>query len=167
MKILGAFLIIGVCWMFGVDFYKSNYKKLEFAKGLFAGMEYLKSEITYTCDLLGESLQKASSFSGVAGKFFESIAFSLEKKGTSTQIAFEENELYLAQNANNETYLLTKDLILQLGEKDCENQEKMLESYLSKLSLIIKKQEEFCQKECTMFKKTGAIAGLGIVVLLI
>ena len=167
MKILGALLIIGACWRIGTDFYKSNCKKLEFARGLFSAMEYLKSEITYTCDLLGNSVLKAADFSGSAAEFVKNLGMSLSQNGVTTQDAFEENKQILVKNANNETILITKDLILQLGEKDYESHEKMFESYLEKLSSIINKLEIFCQKECTVFKKTGAIIGLGIVVLLI
>ena len=64
MKIIGAFIIIGVCWMIGADYYKSNMKKLAFIKGLFDGVEFLRSEIVYSCEFLGESLLKSAVFSG-------------------------------------------------------------------------------------------------------
>lgn len=167
MKIIGAFIIIGVCWMIGADYYKSNMKKLAFIKGFFDGVEFLRSEIVYSCDFLGESLLKSAVFSGEAAEFMRNIGSELNEKGVSTKEAFEKNESLLRKNVNNEEYLLIKDMFLQLGEKDCENQEKMIDGFLEKLLKIIDRQSNFCQKECVMLKKTGAVVGVGIAVLLI
>ena len=167
MKILGAIIIVCSCWILGVDFYKSNISKLEFAKGLYDGAEYLKSEIVYSCDLLGESLLKSAAFSGCAAEFIELTGKELVKKGVSTEDAFKKTKTILAKSTNKDIYLLTKDLFLQLGEKDCDNQGKLLDGYLERLAAFIKKQSDFCEKECVVFKKTGLIAGIGIVVLLI
>ena len=95
------------------------------------------------------------------------IGSELNEKGVSTKEAFEKNESLLRKNINNEEYLLIKDMFLQLGEKDCENQEKMIDGFLEKLLKIIDRQSNFCQKECVMLKKTGAVVGVGIAVLLI
>ena len=167
MKIFGAVLIIFACWVLGADFYKSNVDKLNYTKDLFSGIEVLKSEIVYSCDYLSDSLLKCVPFSGKASEFMLNISNELKTKGISTEIAFEKTGKIVAENTGKETYLLTKDLMLQLGGKDCENQEKLLEGYLKKLMLLIEKQEGFCKRECTMLKKTGAIAGIGIAVLLI
>ena len=167
MKILGAIIIICVCWFLGVDFYKTNTKKLEFAKGIYDGINFLKSEIKYSCDFLSNSILKAAMFSGIASEFMENAGKALVAKGVSTENAFNKAGTFIIKNTDNETYILTKNLFLQLGEKDCENQEKIIEGYLEKLAVIINKQEKFCQKECVMFKKTGAIVGIGIAVLLI
>ncbi len=167
MKILGALIIIFTCWVLGIDFYKSNIKKLEFAKGLLNGIEYLKSEIVYSCGFLDECILKSASFSGIASEFMKAVGEELAKKGVSAKNAIEKLTPMLLKNTNTETYYITRDLFLQLGEKDCENQEKMLNGYLDKLSAIINKQNDFCNKECVMLKKTGIVAGVGIAVLLI
>ena len=167
MKIIGAVIIIGVCWAFGMDFYKSSVNKLNFAKGLYDGLEFLKSEIVFSCNFLSVSLLKAAEFSGDASGFVKTIGTELKEKGVSAERAFEKAEKMLESNTNKEMFLLTKDLFLQLGEKDSEAQEKLLEGYLQKFAIIIKKQNDFCKKEGIMFKKTGAIVGIGIAVLLI
>lgn len=167
MKVFGAIIIVGVCWFLGIDFYKSNIRKLNFAKGLYDGIEVLKSEIVYSCELLGDSILKSASFSGDASEFMNVMGNDLQETGVSVELIFDRAEPYLFKNTNKETYLLTKDLFFQLGEKDCENQTKLLEGFLNKLRTIINRQNDFCQKECVMFKKVGVVVGLGIAVLLI
>lgn len=167
MKLLGAILIIVVCWLSGVDFQKTNKQKLDFTRGLFDGIDFLKSEIVYSCDFLGDSIIKSSEFSGEASAFMGFIGVQLREKGMSTEYAFEQAGALICDKVSKEAYILTKDLFCQLGEKDCENQEKMLEGYLKKLDVLIKKQNDFCEKECVMIKKTSAIAGIGLAVLFI
>lgn len=167
MKLLGAIAIIIACSLLGVDFYKTCNKKLAFAKGLFDGVEFLKNEIVYSCDFLGDSIIKSSEFSADASAFMEFMGRQLKEKGVSTEHAFEQAENLLFDKVNKETYLLTKDLFFQLGDKDCDNQEKVLDGYLKKLDAQIKRQSDFCEKECVMIKKTSAVAGIGLAVLLI
>lgn len=167
MKIIGAIVIVVVCWALGVDFYKSNMNKLSFSKGLFDGVAFLKSEIVYTCDLLGESVLKSAEFSGAASDFMKTVGKALKEQGVCTAAVFEIAEPTLAKNTTKEAYLLTKDLFLQLGEKDSDSHEKMLDGYLKKLETVINKQNDFCGKECVMLKKVGTVIGIGIAVLLI
>ena len=167
MKILGGIIIICTCWIIGLDFYKMNLKRLSFTKDLYNGIECLKSEIVYSCDFLSKSILKCTEFSGEAALFMQSVGNKLEEKGTSCELAFDKSETLIVNNVSNETYMLTRDLFMQLGEKDCENQENLIDGYLHKLSCLIKKQTEFCCKECVIFKKTGAIIGIGIAILLI
>ena len=133
MKLTGAIIIIYACWMLGVDLYKSNIKRLNFTKGLFSCAEFLKTEIVYDCVFLEDSIIRSVPFSGDAASFIECIGTRLEEKGISTEAAFEKAKPDLIKNVSSEVYLLTKELFFQLGEKDCESQEKLISGYLKKL----------------------------------
>lgn len=167
MKVAGAILIIGICWLWGVDFYKSNIKKKNFAKGLYNGIGFLRTDIVYSCNFLAEGIIKSAEFSGDAAEFMKNIGNELNNNGVTLVQAFERTKQLLEQSADKATCLITKDLFLQLGETDCENQRKLIDGYLEKLSDIIIKQDEFCKKECTIIRKAGVIIGVGIAILLV
>jgi len=166
MKILGAVLIIIACSIAGFDVYSKNIKKLKYIEGLISGFEFFKSDVSFSHSILGEVFLKSADFAGCAEDFFKNIGTELSKDGVLAHNAFEKYSFNLKNCVNQETFNITKDVILQLGNTDAESQIKLLESGVEKLKNCMFRQEAFCAKEGVMFKKIGVVAGVAISLLL-
>lgn len=166
MKILGTFLIVVSCGLYGIYFYQKCICHINFSQGLIDGFECIKNDIAFSMDVLPDSLFKAATFSGEASVFFERISLELQREGTTLSEAFDNCKNIVKNNTTNQVFTIVNDAVLQLGKSDVEGQHNLLNATIQKLKTCLEQQKKYCEKEGVMCKKIGFIAGIALSILL-
>ncbi len=157
LKLIGLGVIFISCSMAGNVFYRYTVNCCNYVSGLIDGLKCLRREIEFSQEHFSEALIKSSQYAGDARELFKNCGQDFAR--ASEYIS----SLCVDQRTKN----ICCFFFGQMGRNSLENELKLIDVTVEKLNILYNEQKKISENNGKLCAKTGVLAGLLFVILLL